>query len=417
MAIYRLGKLYEGPPMKKKRLETQLYKLFHGDASRGDDSIIGAVDELTNGAAVFVSLFDFNQDSPPPKRVIRQVFLCDDSVNITVAPKNADITKRMLSVCKITKGNDKPLLITGRTLHSQAQDGLLHCKKAFAFAREIMDANGNLPSGTNEDDLYVHVLDRMWADQNKKDTVDLDDEEEDDANGNADDDDNDDDNDGSVTADTPRPPGWHFKGWFAFVLFGPTAAKEYQSVIFAEAGTRRGSKNQGRADQRTNSAKEAAAKRATDAKAADALFHKHGLAFEQRVSVAMIAQQHSRSSDLNKQSALLQLGEEVSFLQASVNMKLQAAQALNTPVAWGIYSDAQKELDGRVVEYGKLRGTKRQRVESDFVTSFLNEVAVMPARLSTTTVTDASATDSAPDVASSPTNLTSTAEDVSVEAV
>lgn len=78
-------------------------------------------------------------------------------------------------MCKITKGNDKPLLITGRTLHSQAQDGLLHCKKAFAFAREIMDTNGNLPSGTNEDDLYVHVLDRMWADQNKKDTVVLDD--------------------------------------------------------------------------------------------------------------------------------------------------------------------------------------------------------------------------------------------------
>lgn len=65
------------PPVKKKRLETQLYKLFHGDASRGDDSIIGAVDELTNGAAVFVSLFDFNQDSPPressdkPSSVIR----------------------------------------------------------------------------------------------------------------------------------------------------------------------------------------------------------------------------------------------------------------------------------------------------------------------------------------------------------
>ena len=75
-----------------------------------------------------------------------------------------------------------------------------------------MDANGNLPSGTSEDDLYVYVLDRMWADQNKKDTADLDDEEEDDANGNADDDDNDDGNAGSVTADTSRPPGWYFKG-------------------------------------------------------------------------------------------------------------------------------------------------------------------------------------------------------------
>lgn len=86
-----------------------------------------------------------------------------------------------------------------------------------------MNPDGSLKSGTNNlDELWEHVLEKMWeySKSESKVVVDGDDEEE-----------NDDANNESVP-NGDRPQTWYFRGFWTFQLFGPLAPLDEQCALF-----------------------------------------------------------------------------------------------------------------------------------------------------------------------------------------
>jgi len=401
IAIHRFGKLFLETSKKKKELQSRLYRLFHGDgATAGDHGIIGGVDEFCQGIGPFSQMYEMDAGVPGAngttfKRLIKVSYLCDDGAqNISVGKEDADITRSMIVVL-----NDKtPTLVSGRTLMKQAEEGVKNGKKALAFAMTILDSNGNLPSGANADDLIEHVLQSMWEEQHRitldgYDAIDIMEDGDTVDDGGADEMPEDIPADDllptrpthtAAGGDTrplppPRPSGWFFKGWFAFLLFGPLAANEYKSVVF-ETGDLRGDRTGGkggRKEQRKVAKDEAASvDHSTTPGGANGpeIFSWRDISLDQKLSIAMVAQQHARSADQNHDNALFAFAEEITFHQKTVGMKLQAAQATMSTDAWQKYTDAQEDLDGRVKAYSELRATKRQRGESEFVGRFINSI-------------------------------------------
>jgi hypothetical protein len=114
-------------------------------------------------------------------------------------------------------------LVSGLSLWKNLlEDILRNCKKAAAFAKEKMNPDGSLRSGTNNlDELWEHVLEKMWEySKSQSKAVNGDDEEE-----------NDDANDESVP-NGDRPQDWYFCGFWTFQLFGPLAPLDEQSTLF-----------------------------------------------------------------------------------------------------------------------------------------------------------------------------------------
>jgi hypothetical protein len=104
---------------------------------------------------------------------------------------------------------------------------LRNCKKAIAFAKEKLNVDGSLKSGLNADDVWEHVLDKMYEYSKTQGRSYTDDDDEDNA----------DKSNESVAAVIPndrgeRPTTWYFRGFWSFHLFGPLAPVSEQCALF-----------------------------------------------------------------------------------------------------------------------------------------------------------------------------------------
>jgi hypothetical protein len=107
-------------------------------------------------------------------------------------------------------------LIDGHAIYNLGLNSLKHCKKALAFEKQFLGPDGNLPSGTNGDDLNNFILEGMYKSLKSGtfDTVIAADEDEIEAN--------------SENNNTyERPYDWTFPRWTAYKLFGPRADRAY----------------------------------------------------------------------------------------------------------------------------------------------------------------------------------------------
>lgn len=118
-------------------------------------------------------------------------------------------------------------LIQGRNLYDTARNTMRNLKKAIAFYQGRLGPDGCLPSGTTEEDLLKGVLDDMFSLLKGKPALigstnpgreEDDDIEEEKAS----------ENNGEEEESSKRPDDWLFHGWFAFLLFGPSAPKQQQ---------------------------------------------------------------------------------------------------------------------------------------------------------------------------------------------
>jgi hypothetical protein len=92
----------------------------------------------------------------------------------------------------------------------------------LAFEKQLLGPDGNLPSGTNRNDLNNFILLGMYKllKSSSIDTIIADDQDENDANNNN--------NNASE-----RPCDWTFPRWIAHKLFGPRANRAYRfSLLF-----------------------------------------------------------------------------------------------------------------------------------------------------------------------------------------
>ena len=86
-----------------------------------------------------------------------------------------------MTVDTIQHTNQKnKVVIEGRSIYNLGCNALRSCKKMLAFRKQFLNSDGELPSGTNEDDVDQFILDGMYrslkaVDLDNEDAVDADD--------------------------------------------------------------------------------------------------------------------------------------------------------------------------------------------------------------------------------------------------
>ncbi len=124
----------------------------------------------------------------------------------------------------------------------------------LAFQQKFLSTNGELPSGTNEDDVDKFILDGMYGLSNAVEVP-----------GDADDlQPTNDENEVPNCTTVETPPEYTTVGWYKYTIMGPCAEKEYHSHLLDVRDwlrNKRGDKesnvtNGGRTSARENTAKQ-----------------------------------------------------------------------------------------------------------------------------------------------------------------
>jgi hypothetical protein len=220
IAISALEKVYSLKSMSMQNIQKKLQELYHG--LDNDDNHTSFVELCLDGKMQFSYMWELEDIT------VNAAINVDNDSGETLCLKrsfsrieNGRLTAKLSftrqSLTWATRSG--PTRITGRTLLHLANKALANLKKANAHALCFFGPDGQLPSGTTEDDLDEYVLGKMFVDLNGNTTI-------------LDESDQGDDDDEEFDA-TVRTDEWFFHGWFAFKCFGPMAPENYQSPLIA----------------------------------------------------------------------------------------------------------------------------------------------------------------------------------------
>ena len=137
------------------------------DAIHGRNGLHSQLDLLVKGKNRYAKVYNIIEGEAivDPRsntilpRTINSIYSPNNNTRELIAGR--EIKVRFLQRATLNRN----VLITGRSLLSMAKDVIKNCKKALAYANAFLDTEGNLPSGTNIDDLLDHVKEAMRADQ------------------------------------------------------------------------------------------------------------------------------------------------------------------------------------------------------------------------------------------------------------
>ena len=203
-----------GDSKAKKTLYQDLYRIYHGHTP-SERHHISYASLAFEGASPFKGLLETVETPSGSECHIPSSFTREPSRNVIVGKS---FTLQLLKQAMLSA----PLCVSGLSLWNRAKEILKNCKKAMAFAKEKFNPYGSLKSGLNADDLWNHVLDKMYEylNQNTANAEVVQVENDDD------DDDNDEDDEGGNVAPGVHPPTWYFRGFWTFQLFGPLTIQQ-----------------------------------------------------------------------------------------------------------------------------------------------------------------------------------------------
>ena len=211
VAVHCLSWVYQMNSMKLKEVQSTCFQAYHGQAEK---DIVSFALQCISGQGPFEELWDKEEEASGVCTLeLKTAFSQRDDCRY--------ISGSSITLASVSHANQKsPTLIDGRAIYNLGLNSLKHCKKALAFEKQFLGPDGNLPSGTNEDDLNSFILNGMYKSlkSGSIDTVLVDEEDENDDNNNN-------------NNNTDRPYDWTFPGWIAYKLFGPHANRAFRSPL------------------------------------------------------------------------------------------------------------------------------------------------------------------------------------------
>jgi hypothetical protein len=302
---------------------------FHGKG--GDD--VSIVDQIIARKGVFVGLYDkedlHNNVASNAER--------SGGIQLVLKPSLSRDFKRRLTVGdEITKAliqqasKSSEALLTGRTIKQQDDAVIQNGKKALSIALKYLDKKSELdPSGNKMEDYEKHILDEMYLLLEGK--FDIKGAEE--SNNDNDDDEGigDDDEARGGGASPGRPENWMFHGYFAFILCGPTADKDYKSDIWADKEVEpplpgQGKKGDGRSAQRKAEMDEKKKECSAGVGISASPGRKCGASMETRTNLAFLAQQQNASYKREIERDFLLLNAELTDISNDIKERIALAQ-------------------------------------------------------------------------------------------
>ena len=128
VALYCMDVIYRKDPMKVNAMRTLMFDLFHGNSSK---NIISHVDLLCRGDDIFSDLFEDRQDNVVNRRCQDEAIPPKQLKPLYSRAEKPYVLGKHITVEAISNASfNRPTLVSGRTLLSNAQDTLRTIKKA-----------------------------------------------------------------------------------------------------------------------------------------------------------------------------------------------------------------------------------------------------------------------------------------------
>jgi len=227
--------------MKLEQEEEKVYDAYHGFngcESQLELFVKGVNTPSYNYSVLYEEIVDSATNKPI--KVVKALYSPNRGTHV-LAVGNEMVAKNFMHATMAAK---RQTLINGRSLISMAKATVCYVNKGMGHAAVFLDANKDLPSGINVNELVNYVLDQMWEEnlatsKSKKKSpppaVDGD----------------------GVIQQEPRPKDWTFFGFVAFCMFAcPILTDPIDCLAaFCEAGEKKG-KNLSRKDSTKKMKKE-----------------------------------------------------------------------------------------------------------------------------------------------------------------
>jgi hypothetical protein len=362
----------KGESKRKKVLQQELGQIFHGDARSNIASYASLAFE---GQSPFHGLFETVETSSGRERHIPSSFTRNASSNLVAGQS---FSLQVLKQATLgARSAARP--ITSLSLWNRVKEVHKNCKKAMAFAKEKLKPDGSFASGTNNaDDLWNHVLDKMYEYTSSNDVADVENNDEDDP-----DDDEEEAGDNDAPGDAPpaapgtRPPTWYFRGFWTFQLFGPLVPVEDKSALFNVDSL--DDLVQGRASIRAENAK---SKRAgasnsqprdssiVDLTSADSPSgFKRGMTNKEKSAIVHLAQQQAAARARADELEFETISKSMDFVKDELNIALAIVRQLGIDDKeddnWKRVFELQKKMREKNRELSDFQERKRQKREEE----------------------------------------------------
>jgi hypothetical protein len=274
----------------------------------------------------------------------------------------------MLKQATKSGANSAARPISGLSLWNRVDEIHKNCKKAMAFAKEKINADGTFASGTNNaDELWDHVLDKMYE-YTAQDTANRENDDEDDF---------DCDEEGVNDAPGTRPGSWYFRGFWTLMLFGPLAPlKEKSSLLNVDSLD---SLVQSRASIRSENAKEKSSKRTNEPQVPSTVIDlstadspsgfKRGLPIRDKSAIVHLAQQQVAASARADELEFETISRSMDAVKDELNFSLTIVGQLGIKDkdddAWKRVFELQKQFAEKNKELLDFQERKRQKREEE----------------------------------------------------
>jgi hypothetical protein len=362
IAFKVLEHFYElGDSQKKNKLYDGLYKIYHG---HGPSETVSFVSLACAGEKPFSRLYEKVDTGTGSELHIVLSLTRDPSKNVV-----AGRSFKIALLKQATLSSARP--ITGLTLWNRAEEMLRNCKKAAAFAKEKLNPDGSLKSGLNADDVWEHVLEKMYEYTNttRNDVLD-------------DDDDNLEDNSESV-APGVRPPTWYFRGFWTFQLFGPLAPVNEQCALFnldsldalavgrkaIRAVKKKDACGGGRGGGPGGGSSPSNAIDITNTGIMSPSGFKRGIGMKEKTAIVHLAQQQQQAATRDDELEFETMSKSIEVIKDELNFALAIVRELKISdrddEAWTKVFDLQKNLSLQNRELMEYRAKKRQKREDE----------------------------------------------------
>jgi hypothetical protein len=220
--------VYKSKVMSDEDKKTSLYRKYHGNPL--DQDYVSLVDQFLQGVGPFRGLFDqeevLNNEPGNTGRigsgrlVLKDCLTQDSSKKYVVGihlTRDVLVSKSLLNKSAFQKVS----------MWNRAKEVVKEAKKAIAYGKDVMTAQGALKSGLQEEDFDSHVLSKMFLHYNATGEDPTNTVEDDDGRDEDDDDTTSTNEDGdgraikkSTANDVECPKHWTFTGWMAFKAYG-----------------------------------------------------------------------------------------------------------------------------------------------------------------------------------------------------
>jgi hypothetical protein len=352
IAFQILEYYYElGDSQKKKTLYADgLTKIYHGNAQ---SETVSYASLAFTGEKPFSRLYKKVDPGTGIELHIPSSLTRDPSKNV-VAGKL--FTVELLK--KSTLSSSRP--VQGSTLWTHSETNLWNCKKASAFAKERLNPDGSLKSGTNNlDELWEHVLEKMWESSKTESKVGVDGDNE--------------EENGESVPNGDRPQTWYFRGFWTFQLFGPMAPLDEQCALF----------NVDSLDALTIGRKQIRADKAKKKKggAGGPLIaldtnnsmspsgFKRGIGIKEKTAIVHLAQQQVMASKRDDELEFETMSKSIDVIKDELNCALAIVKQLGITdkedSVWQNVFDLQKKFAEINREFTEYQLNKRQKREQD----------------------------------------------------